>query len=161
MAAGAASGTVHIVADHETKRQALGTGYNFQPNDPLFSDKPHLLKVPQSPKIAPLSREQRFEIQAGISMGQHFKCKPHISYNHLQSPCSPLPQKEPLPSARLGRCHNGNLSRSRSLSLLRLWVPEQAGFAGLHWRTWQDVSHTATRNELYPPPPTLRFPCEF
>lgn len=81
----------------------------------FFSDKPHLLKVPQSPKIAPLSREHWFEIQAGISTGERFRFKPHISCNHLQSPYSPLPQKEPLPSARLGRFHNGNLSRSLSL----------------------------------------------
>lgn len=89
----------------------------------FFSDKPHLLKVPQSPKIAPLSREHWFEIQAGISTGEHFRFKPHISCNHLQSPYSPLPEKEPLPSARLGRFHNGNLSRSLSLSLLQLWAP--------------------------------------
>lgn len=136
------------------ERQALVADYNFQPNDPLFSDKSHLLRVPRSPKIAPLSREQGCENTGLYLSGEHFGFKPYISYNHSPPPYFPLPQKEPLPSAELGRCHNGNLSRWRSHSLPGLWA-HWAGFAGLHWRTWQAVSHTASWNELSPHPPTL------
>lgn len=75
------------------ERQALVADYNFQPNDPLFSDKPHLLRVPRSPKIAPLSREQGCENTGLYLSGEHFGFKPYISYNHSPPPTSHFPKR--------------------------------------------------------------------
>lgn len=152
-AAGALSGSVHIAARPWSRESKLGASYNLQPNNPLSSDKPHLLKVPQSLQKAPLSREQGLRYKLVSQWGTLQNQTRHLIQSFINRPHPQFPPKEPLPSATLGRFLNGNLSRSASHSLPQLWA-HWAGFAGLHCVTWQGVSDTApltTPYTLLPP----------
>lgn len=144
------------VCPHHSKamKQREGSTRYLQTNDPLLSDKPRLLKGPQSLQIAPLSREPGLMIQAIVSMG-NISDSNQTSHRIIYQPPSgsPLPPKQPPPSATLGRFLNGNLSRLAAHSLPELWA-YWAGFAGLHCVTWQGVSHTT----LLPTPYTLLPP---